>query len=74
MIRDAPVFLKPGGWLALEVGAGKARYAETMFARAAAYDPVLVAADREGEPRVVYGRALESGPADVMGSTTEADV
>jgi len=65
VIRDAPVFLKPGGWLALEVGAGQARYAETMFARAGAYDPVLVAADREGEPRVVYGRAVDSEPAEV---------
>jgi release factor glutamine methyltransferase len=55
VIRDAPEYLKAGGWLALEVGAGQARFVETMFVRAAAYDPVLTAADADGEPRVVYG-------------------
>lgn len=56
VIRDAPRFLKPGGWLALEVGLGQGAQVETLFARSGSYEAPLAEADGNGEVRVVYAR------------------
>lgn len=52
VIRDAARFLRPGGWLAVELGAGQARQASLLFGRARAYDEPILANDAAGEPRV----------------------
>lgn len=58
LIRDAVAFLKPGGWLLFEFGAGQNRQASALLARTRAYEPVAFATDAEGKPRVAIVRKL----------------
>ncbi|MNT73050.1 N5-glutamine S-adenosyl-L-methionine-dependent methyltransferase [compost metagenome] len=51
-------FLKPGGWLLFEFGAGQDRQASALLARTKAYEPVTFAADIEDKPRVAIVRKL----------------
>lgn len=53
VIREAIPFLRPGGALLVEVGAGQARAARRLFERARAYGPVRAWRDALGEERVV---------------------
>ncbi len=58
LVRQAPYFLKPGGWLFLEIGADqKAAVDHLMAGRdGSAYDSVAVVADWAGRPRVLQAR------------------
>ena len=60
LLRESPPYLKPGGWLLLEVGQGQA---ETVAeaARVAGYGNVSVRDDLAGIGRVVLGRHLGVG-------------
>src|SRR5688572_2967256 len=56
VVLDAVPFLRPGGSLIFEIGAGQDRQVRLIFERAQAYDRIDVARNAAGEARVVYGR------------------
>jgi release factor glutamine methyltransferase len=64
LLRDAALFLRPGGWLALEVGRGQGQsvmkrlcaQAAPNLAGAASFETVLSASDAGGDIRVVMAR------------------
>lgn len=56
LIRAAPAFLKPGGWLMVEFGEGQNRQVAALLARAGTYDEVSFADDEAGVPRVAMAR------------------
>ena len=56
VIRDALAFLRPGGVLLVEVGAGQDRQVEMLFRRARGYEDIAVVCDGTGVGRVVHGR------------------
>lgn len=58
LIRDALIFLKPGGWLLFEFGEGQDRQAAALLSRAKVYEPVTFATDRDGKPRVAIVRKI----------------
>ena len=62
VVRDAARFLAPGGLLAMEIGAGQARQASLLFARADAYEPPTLTLDASGEARVVAARRKALAP------------
>lgn len=59
LIRDAPAFLKPGGWLLFEFGEGQDRQAAALLSRAKAYETVTFANDRDGKPRVAFVKKID---------------
>lgn len=58
LIAEAPAFLKSGGWLAFEFGAGQDRQAKVLLTRARAYDAIEMIADDTGAPRVAIARKI----------------
>jgi release factor glutamine methyltransferase len=52
---------RPGGWVALEVGAGQHRQVSMLFARAGRYATAKTVADASGTPRVVYAQVVTAG-------------
>jgi release factor glutamine methyltransferase len=56
VIRDAVKFLKPGGHLLFEIGAGQDRQVTALFSRSAAYDSITGTADAANTQRVLIGR------------------
>lgn len=56
LVREAPAFLKPGGWLMFEFGEGQHRQVAALLARAGAYEEVGFADDEAGVPRVAMAR------------------
>jgi len=59
IVRDAPRFLAPGAWLALEFGLGQERQVQRLLDRAGAYDAVRLVSDAAGAPRVALARRLD---------------
>ncbi|WP_293425125.1 N5-glutamine methyltransferase family protein [Phreatobacter sp.] len=60
VLKEAPVFLRPGGVLLFEVGLGQDRQVAGLFERSAAYEAVSTVANGEGEGRVVLGHSRRS--------------
>lgn len=58
LVREAPAFLRPGGWLMFEFGEGQHRQVAALVARIRAYEPVTFAEDGQGRPRVAIARRL----------------
>jgi release factor glutamine methyltransferase len=56
MAREAHRYLKPGGWLALEVGPGQAEIISELLEKVGAYDRLEVVRDFQGINRVVRAR------------------
>jgi release factor glutamine methyltransferase len=56
VVREAPIFLKPGGTLLFEVGLAQDRQVSLLFERTALYEPVITVNDRDGATRVIAGR------------------
>ena len=56
VIREAPAYLKPGGWLLFEIGLGQEKQVKLLFERAQAYEDAQTASDAQGNPRVAYAR------------------
>ena len=54
VVREAPVYLKPGGWLLFEIGLGQHKQVKTLFDRTRSYGDVQMECDAEGNPRVLY--------------------
>lgn len=71
LIRDAVAFLKPGGWLLFEFGAGQDRQASALLARTKAYEAVTFATDVEGRPRVAIVRKLVAQASVAAGAGDE---
>jgi release factor glutamine methyltransferase len=55
VVRGAAAVLEPGGWLALEIGAGQAAHTAALLRRFG-FSPVTVTPDLAGIERVVEGR------------------
>lgn len=56
VITDAPRFLKPGGWLVMEIGLGQERQIESLFKRVPAFEARELKNDENGAPRVVAAK------------------
>jgi release factor glutamine methyltransferase len=56
VIRDAPAFLKPGGWLLFEIGLGQEKQVRLLFERARIYEDIELVPNEHGAVRVVAGR------------------
>ncbi len=62
--REAPAFLRPGGWLLFEFGVGQERQLERLLSRGP-YRDVTFRSNAAGEPRVALARhAGPAGPGD----------
>jgi release factor glutamine methyltransferase len=55
-IKEALPFLRPGGTLLFEIGAGQERQLTLLFARVKAYEEPELVTDATGVPRVVMAR------------------
>jgi release factor glutamine methyltransferase len=62
LIPAAAARLRPGGVLAVEVGAGQAAAVRALFAAAGAFRPARARADLAGIPRVVFARLAARDP------------
>jgi release factor glutamine methyltransferase len=56
VLREAATFLRPGGWLAFEIGLGQDRQMKAMFERASEYQPPHPVRNQAGEARVMMAR------------------
>lgn len=56
IIQGAKDFLKPGGYLVLEMGYGQARKVERIFLQEGGFSPPEVVPDCRGIPRFIWGR------------------
>jgi release factor glutamine methyltransferase len=55
VVGSSPSWLRPGGWLALELGGDQVPPVTVLF-EAAGYGAIGVLEDDDGDPRAVYGR------------------
>jgi release factor glutamine methyltransferase len=62
LIREAPRFVRPGGWLAFEVGLGQGAAVSKRLTPAAGYAEVRALTDAQGEVRALLARTV-FGPA-----------
>jgi release factor glutamine methyltransferase len=53
LVKEAPRFLKPGGWVVCEVGLGQGEAMARAFQKASVYRKVQMFADERGEVRVL---------------------
>lgn len=60
VIQDAPSFLRPRGWLVMEVGLGQEKQISSLLARAKRYDDARTWNDENGSPRVVAARVVNT--------------
>ncbi len=60
VVTLAPRYLRPGGWLACEVGRGQGTFLAGRMRRSGSYDEVREIADAAGETRVMLGRTRSS--------------
>lgn len=58
LIAGAISFLRPGGWIAFEFGAGQARQARALLARSGAYGTMRLLENATGIPRVAIASRL----------------
>ncbi len=56
LAAEAPAALVPGGWIAVEVGAGQAARVEALFRTAGSFDVIRLVEDLAGITRVVSAR------------------
>lgn len=56
VVKDALEFLKPGGMLAFEIGAGQAKQVTILFGRARGWETPTEVTDSNGEVRVLHAR------------------
>ena len=55
LVADSPEWLRPGGWLVIEIGSTHGPQVEALL-RAAGFDEVAITADLAGHDRVAIGR------------------
>lgn len=56
LVQQAPAYLRPGGWLAFEVGAGQGPSVATWVRRLGGFAEVATVPDDDGTIRVLVGR------------------
>ena len=56
LIAGVPQYLRPGGWLCFELGAGQGPHLEKRLAGNAAYSEVRVISDQHGTARALLAR------------------
>lgn len=56
VVKEALGLLRPGGFLAFEIGAGQARQVHGLFERSKGYDPPISIDNEEGVTRVLLAR------------------
>jgi len=56
LVKEAPVLLKEGGWVACETGLGQGEAMSRLFRKSGAYREVLVFSDEEGQARVIVAQ------------------
>ena len=56
LMREAPRYLRPGGWLAFEVGLGQGPAVAKRLTPAAGYAEVRALTDSEGQVRALLAR------------------
>jgi release factor glutamine methyltransferase len=56
VIKDALGYIRPGGWLMFEFGAGQERQIELLFRRGRQYEAVEFENDAAGSPRAAFGK------------------
>lgn len=61
VIADATRYLKPGAWLAMEIGRGQQRQIALLFSRVKRYEKEQSWSDESGAPRVVGARMSSAG-------------
>lgn len=59
LIAQAHTFLKPGGHLAFEFGAGQDRQVQALLTRARVYEAIELINDASGMPRVAVARRMQ---------------
>lgn len=62
LVREAHQYLLPGGWLALEVGAGQDKAVRDLLADTGNYQEIKTIPDYQGLPRVIRARRLPGNP------------
>jgi release factor glutamine methyltransferase len=60
MIGDSPRYLRPGGWLVMEIGIGQERQIHALFSRAIGYESVIDFRDVNGAARVMAARRRDA--------------
>lgn len=60
LMREAPTYLRPAGWLAFEVGLGQGPAVMQWLNKSGRYDVVESALDAEGQPRAILARHKEA--------------
>lgn len=58
LLKDAPAFLKPNGWLCFEVGKGQGPYWSKALARNVSYADIETATDAAGDIRALAARRV----------------
>lgn len=53
VIQDAPTYLKPGGWLVMEIGLGQEKQIDSLLSRAKRYENTRRFFDEAGAPRAI---------------------
>ncbi|MGZ7085661.1 MAG: hypothetical protein ACXVIH_04995, partial [Ilumatobacteraceae bacterium] len=67
LVADSPEWLRPGGWLVIEIGSTHGSPVDALL-RAAGFDEVTIIADLTGRDRVAVGRR---GSAEAGGDLAE---
>lgn len=60
LMREAPTYLRPAGWLAFEVGLGQGPAVLQWLNKSGHYDVVESTPDAEGQPRAIFARHKEA--------------
>jgi len=63
VIKAAPSFLRPGGWLLFEIGLGQEKQLGLLFGRSPLFHPPRYVLNEAGAPRVVVAQLKEAPPA-----------
>ena len=60
IVQEAPGFIRPGGYLLMEVGEGQSTAVEALLAQVASFSEVQTKPDLNEVPRVVVARISSS--------------
>jgi release factor glutamine methyltransferase len=60
LVREAPAYLKPGGLLLFEFGAGQERQAQSLLTRSRVFECLDFPLDEEDRPRVAVARLKDA--------------
>lgn len=70
LVAEAPRWLRPGGWIVIEIGSGHGRAVDELL-RAAGFADVAITADLAGHDRVAVGRTGVSWSGEAGGDLPE---